>query len=256
MNLSRFDKIRRVSWHAYVNSTMFDHLLSQIDIRLIWFCGALLFIDIFFMIVFAIHEIYVFFGNERLPRIGLEWNIENDWSYAERFGYLKTLLILASLISIPRVWNRPVYLAFLAIFAFALVDDALQLHEGFGGWIAAALDLQPLLGLRARDPGELLVWTLAGIPLLGAAVAAIVGSPEEDRRNGILLLAGLAVLASFAVGADMAHVALKSAFRGANDLLTLIEDGGEQITLSLICGLAILIHREVRGREHRRSALG
>lgn len=63
------------------------------------------------------------------------------------------------------------------------------------------------------------------------------------------MIGGLALLALFAVVADMAHEVLRNAFRGANDLFTLIEDGGEQITLSLICGLAILIHHEVRGRS-------
>jgi hypothetical protein len=242
--------------NAAVNIIVWGHLLPKINARLIWFCGALLCVDIFFMVVFAIHEIYVFFDDEKIPLLGTDWNIENDWSYAERFGYLKSVVILASLISIPQLWSRPVYLAFIAIFAFVLVDDALQLHEEFGVHIAAALDLQPSLGLRARDPGELLVWILAGIPLLGAAVFAIVGSAEEDRRNGILLIAGLTVLALFAVVADMAHVVLRMAFQGANDLITLIEDGGEQITLSLICGLAILIHREVRGRKNLDSAPG
>jgi hypothetical protein len=34
----------------------------------------------------------------------------------------------------------------------------------------------------------------------------------------------------------------------------MIEDGGEQLTLSLTCGLAILIRREVRSRELTRIA--
>ena len=73
----------------------------------------------------------------------------------------------------------------------------------------------------------------------------MVRSPREDRRNGLLLLAALAVLALFAVVADMTHVVLRRAFRGADDLFTVIEDGGEQITLTLMCGLAILIRRDV-----------
>jgi hypothetical protein len=59
----------------------------------------------------------------------------------------------------------------------------------------------------------------------------------------------LAVLALFAVVADMVHVMQMSAFRGANTLFNMIEDGGEQVTLSLICGLAILIRRELRLRS-------
>jgi hypothetical protein len=61
-------------------------------------------------------------------------------------------------------------------------------------------------------------------------------------------MAALAALALFAVVADMAHVVLRRAFRGADDLFAVIEEGGEQVTLSLMCGLAILIRRDVRSR--------
>jgi hypothetical protein len=152
------------------------------------------------------------------------------------FGYLKLMLILFLLISIPRVWKRPIYVSLILIFAFVLVDDAFQVHERGGMRIAEALDLQPFLGLRPIDPGELLVWTMVGVPLLAAAAFAIVRSPKDDRANGLLLLGALAVLALFAVVTDMAHVVLRGAFWGANDLFTVIEDGGEQFTLSLTCG--------------------
>ena len=136
----------------------------------------------------------------------------------------------------------------IAIFTFMLLDDSLELHETWGFFFAETLDLPQVGGLRPMDPGELLVWTLAGIPLLGAAVAAVLRSPREDRRNGLLLMAALAVFALFAVVADMAHVVLSWAFRGADDLFAVIEDGGEQVTLSLMCGLAVLIRRDVRSR--------
>ncbi|MGH6897251.1 MAG: hypothetical protein ACREJ5_12010 [Geminicoccaceae bacterium] len=234
--------------------TPVGHLLPQIDARLIWFCVALLGIDAFFIAVHSIHTIYFKFYNNRVPILDSGWDIRNDWSYGEWFGYLKITMILSLLILIPQVWKRPIYLAFIAIFAFALADDALQIHERGGIRIAEALGLQPFGGLRPRDPGEWLVWTIVGVPLLAAAVVAVVRSPEEDRRNGVLLLGALAVLALFAVVIDMAHVVLRGAFWGAHDLFTVIEDGGEQFTLSLTCGLAILIRRDVRGREPRRAA--
>jgi hypothetical protein len=230
------------------------HLMPQIDARLIWFCVVLLGIDAFFIAMYSIHAIYFKFYNDRVPILGGTWDIGKDRSYAEMFGYLKALLILSVLISIPQIWKRPIYLAFIAIYAFVLVDDAFQLHEAGGLHFAEALGLQPFGGLRPRDAGELLVWTIAGIPLLAVTVFAVVRSPWEDRRNGVLLMAALAVLVSFAVVADMAHVVLRGAFWGANDVFEVIEDGGEQLTLSLTCGLAILIRRDMRGRQHQRLA--
>jgi hypothetical protein len=234
--------------------TPMGRLPSQIDARLIWFCVVLLGVDAFFIGVFSIHTIYVKLYNDRVPILGSGWDLEIDRSYAEMFGYLKTMLILSLLISIPRVWKRPIYLVFILIFALVLVDDAFRVHEKGGMRIAEALDLQPFGGLRPIDPGELLVWTAVGVPLLAAAVFAVVRSPKEDRRNGLLLLAALAVLALFGGVIDMAHVVLRGSFRGADDLFIVIEDGGEQFTLSLTCGLAILIRRDVRGREPGRAA--
>ena len=225
------------------------HLAPHVSARLAWCCVALLAVDFFFVAVFSIHTIYVDLYNDRVPILGNEWNIRRDWSYAEIFGYLKVVAILFLLITIPRVWKRPIYLAFIAIFTFVLLDDSLQLHETGGFLIAEAFDVQSVAGLRPNDPGELLVWTLAGVPLLAAAIAALVKSPREDRRNGLLLLGALALLGLFAVVVDMMHVVFGQAFRGADELLTVIEDGGEQATLSLTCGLAALIRREVRSRE-------
>jgi len=232
-----------------ISMTPIRNLEPQIDARVIWFCVVLLGIDAFFIAVFSIHTIYVKLYNNRVPILGSGWEFRRDRSYAEMFGYLKFMLILSLLISIPRVWKRPIYLAFILIFAFALVDDAFEVHETGGLRIAEALDLQPFGGLRPRDPGELLVWAIVGVPLLAAAALAIVRSPKEDRGNGLLLLGALAVLALFAVVFDMAHVVLRGTFRGADDLFTVLEDGGEQVTLSLTCGLATLIRREVRSRE-------
>jgi len=124
-------------------------------------------------------------------------------------------------------------------------------HERLGLRLEEALALRRFDGLMRIGPGQLLVWAIVGFPLLAVAVAAVVRSPEEDRRNGILLMGALAVLVLFAVGIDMVHVLLRRAFRGANELFILIEDGGEQIILSLILCLVILICRDLRGREHR-----
>jgi hypothetical protein len=227
------------------------HLVPQIDARLVWLCVALVAIDAFFIAVYSIHRLYVVLYNDRVPLLEIEWNIEHDWSYAEIFGYVKSLSILLLFISTPQAWKRPIYLVFVLVFTFVFVDDALQVHERLGLRLEEALALRRFDVLMRIGPGQLLVWAIIGLPLLAVAVAAVVRSPEEDRRNGILLMGALAVLALFAVGIDMVHVLLRRAFRGANELFIVIEDGGEQIILSLILCLVILIRRDLRGREPR-----
>jgi hypothetical protein len=62
--------------------------------------------------VFSIHAVYVKLYNNRVPILGSGWDLEIDRSYAEMFGYMKTVLILYLLMSIPRVWKCPIYLVF------------------------------------------------------------------------------------------------------------------------------------------------
>jgi hypothetical protein len=126
--------------------------------------------------------------NDTPPLPGSKWNIEHDGSFAEMFGYLKSLSIVFLFVSVPSVWKRPAYLAFLPVFTFLSVNDALQVHERLGVRIEEALALQRFDVLMRIDPGQLLVWATVGVPLLAVAVAAVVRSPEEDRRNGILLM--------------------------------------------------------------------
>jgi hypothetical protein len=226
-------------------------LVRQTDARLVWFCGALLSIDLLFILVHSAHEIYIFFWNDNAAMLDRRWDIEGDRSYAEIFGYFKTLIILSLLISIQRERGGPIYLAMFVIFTYALVDDAFQVHELLGLGITDALALQPFAGLRARDLGELIVWMVVGVSLLAVALAAFVRSPQPDRTNGLLLMGAFALLGVFAVVADMVHVVVRATFQGADLLFTVIEDGGEQVTLTLTCGLAVLIRRELRSREPR-----
>lgn len=227
----------------------FTRHAHQIDARLAWFCGALLSIDAFFIAVFVLHSIYtvLYDGNNRA--FSYRWDIAQDGSYAEMFGYVKLAITICLLLSIWRRWKRPIYLALILIFAFVLLDDALRVHERLGRGIADALALQPFAGLRARDFGEMLVWTIVGVPLLAVALAAFVRSPQSDRANGVLLMGAFGLLVLFAIVADMAHEVVRDSFQGANLLFKVIEDGGEQVALTLTCGIAVLIHRELRSRE-------
>jgi hypothetical protein len=228
-------------------------LAHQADAGLVWGSAALLSLDVFFVAVFTAQKIYLALCPDSAPILGDRWHIGLDWSYAEMFGYLKLAIIVSLLISIRQKWQRPIYLALILIFTVALLDDALRLHERLGNGIADALALQSFAGPMSLQFGELIVWTILGVFLLAGARAGFVRSPQEDRSNGLLLMGAFAVLVLFAVIADLVHVLMKHEFRfrGGDLLFTVIEDGGEQITLSLTCGLALLIHRELRSREGR-----
>jgi hypothetical protein len=226
-------------------------LSHQADASLVRVGGVMLSLDVFFIAVFLVHRIYTALYNDYVPMLGEEWHIGRDRSYAEMLGYLKMAFVVSALILIRGKWQRPIYLALILIFTVALLDDALQLHERLGHGIADALGLQSFAGRMSPHFGELIVWTILGVFLLAGARAGFVRSPQEDRGNGLLLMGAFAVLVLFAVAVDLAHVVVKYEFRfrGADLLFTVIEDGGEQIVLTLTCALAVLIHHEVVSRE-------
>ncbi|MGH7508387.1 MAG: hypothetical protein ACREMZ_02825 [Gemmatimonadales bacterium] len=225
-------------------------LAHQADAGLIRFCVALAGVDLFFIAVFSVHRIYTALYTGNTPILGDQWHIGSDWSYAEMFGYLKTAIIISVLVSIRGYRQRPIYLALILIFTGALLDDALQVHERLGHGLADALALQSFAGRMSPHFGELIIWTILGLFLLAAAIVGFIRSPQQDRSNGLLLIGAFAVLVLFAVVVDLAHVLVKYEFRfrGADFLFTVMEEGGEQITLSLTCGLAVLVHRELRSR--------
>ncbi len=226
-------------------------LSHQADASLVHVGVVLLSLDVFFIAVFLVHGIYSALYNDCAPVLGHEWHIGRDRSYAEMFGYLKMTFIVSALILIRGKRQRPIYLALILIFTVALLDDALQLHERLGRGIVDALALEALAGRMSPQFGELIVWTILGVFLLASARAGFVRSPQEDRSNSLLLMGAFAVLMLFAVVADLAHVVVQHEFKfpGADLLFTVIEDGGEQIALTLTCSLAVLIDRELRSRE-------
>jgi len=95
--------------------------------------------------------------------------------------------------------------------------------------------------LRARDWGELMVWGLVGIFCVGGLVAGFLNSDLRRRAIGIVFLAMLILLASFAVGVDMFHSVINSMTDSYKiDLaIAFIEDGGEMMVISLICATAL-----------------
>jgi hypothetical protein len=218
-------------------------LARQVDARLVWWCAALLSVDAFFIAVYAIYRIYNTTYLDGALSLGNAWRIDHDGSFAEWFGYLKLAFIIGCLLRIWRSRRQPIYLALTAMYAFALLDDAFQIHERGGLGLEDAFALQPAGGLRAQDFGEVLAWTMVGVPMLGLALGAFLRSSQVDRTVGILFLGAFAVLALFAVGTDLLHGVMSDRFHGADLLFTVIEDGGEQITLTITCGLAWLSGR-------------
>lgn len=214
-------------------------------------CAGLLTLDVLLIAIFASHRVYSALHDYLAPRLGRGLAIGQDWSYAELLGYGKLTIIVIALIRCGK-GRAPIYPALATLFAVALLDDALRLHERLGA------DLASILALQHTFVGELLVWVSLGAFPVALSAAAFAKSPQEDRSNGILLLGAFAVLVFFAVAIDLAHVVILRTFRLriVDSVLTILEEGGEQLSLSLTCGLALLIQQEVRFRKPGAAAAG
>jgi hypothetical protein len=154
--------------------------------------------------------------------------ITHDLSYGEFFQYTKESFIAFLFFLLALKKRRLLYFAWCLLFIYFLLDDSMSLHENWGLELVSELDLYPILNLRARDLGELIVSLFFGSILFTLIAVAYYFSPPEDKKISQILFLQIAILAFFGVFVDMVHSAL--ALRG----LGLIEDGGEMIVMSTI----------------------
>ncbi|MGH6621747.1 MAG: hypothetical protein ACREF6_19540 [Alphaproteobacteria bacterium] len=192
-------------------------------------------------VLHSLHDMRVIGGNGSGDGFLLEsrrFLIDEELGYGEIFGYLKSLAIAAALFACYRRARAPAFAALAFTFAVIALDDSLRIHEFFGNLIAKGLALGPAFGLRAQDVGELTVWSALGAVVVSALAYGYRRSNAAGRSLALIFLSLLAVLVFFALAVDMLHIALAGSFRGAYRVGTVVEEGGEMITLSLICAAA------------------
>ena len=176
--------------------------------------------------------LYHLHGLGRLTYIPLRLDIGHDLSLSELLNWGKWLGISLVLFILWAQSRMPTALGFALAFAIVAADDILSLHERGGAALVLWLGLESILGLRAQDVGEVLIWaSLAAVIVLAVLISLRVADPS-GWRVGQRLLAFLGALVMFGVVVDMVHALLvDNAY--ANLLLGLVEDGGEMITGSL-----------------------
>lgn len=169
--------------------------------------------------VFEINEVYYF--------------LDQDWSYAERFQYLKFVACAALIAVMSRARRDGRYLACLVVVVYLLIDDALGVHENVGSMATAALGLNSAFRLRGQDFGELLV---TGAAATVAIVLLAIARRHADRtftRFAGGFLGCLMLLGYFGVFIDMLHIALATG-PVADFNLAMLEDGGEMVAATLM----------------------
>ncbi|MCB1685063.1 MAG: hypothetical protein R3E82_06305 [Pseudomonadales bacterium] len=164
------------------------------------------------------------------------FSIETDRGIAEIYQYIKLFWLSLCLILIYLQTRLRVFIGWAVLFAFLLLDDAMQIHERAGFWLGATLNLPEFAGLRPDDCGELLFAALIGCLTLGLAAHALWRGRPSARQASRDLLCLVGLLACFGVGADLLHVIAHFRIPAISAPLALIEDGGEMIVISAMTG--------------------
>jgi len=164
--------------------------------------------------------------------------IDADGGMAELYQYIKFLWLLGCL-SLAFMQSRlKVYLAWIALFAVLLLDDAAQLHESVGTTLAQLFDFRPALGLRAKDFGEIAFAAAMGCFAVLLVAFTFWRGSQTSRHISADLLCLLCALAFFGVFFDAVHTIAYFKAPALVAALTLIEDGGEMLVVSAITAYA------------------
>ena len=151
-----------------------------------------------------------------------------DGSLMEIWGYLKELTIIGLALYAFLHAKELFYAAYALLFLVVLADDSLRLHEHFG----AVLSQYAVIGPH----GEILAQAiLSGIPL-ALTLLGMVRLARDRIAPALMLLFGFCVTAFFAVVIDKLHEMLIGAAH-FQTISTLVEDGGELISLTLILAI-------------------
>lgn len=168
--------------------------------------------------------------------------IDRDRGYAEIYEYIKLFGIALGLGWLA--WRQQLGLYGLGglLFAFLGVDNIVELHEQLGTRFADAIALEDAAYVLGSDAVQMAYWGVIGVAfvLMGRQLYRRADGPA--RRLAQRLLVGLVGLALFGVVVDAIHsvvwIVTASAFW--DELLALVEDGGELVVMSWM-GAVVLV---------------
>lgn len=161
--------------------------------------------------------------------------VDMDRSYPEVYQAIKYVFLSVLIVACAmhyRSWRIGLW---LVVTGYFFLDDIMMLREKPAIELMDRWDLPLLPGLRALDTAELiLIAAAAGLIVIPLLLGYLTGGCSSRRFYRVLGLFTL-LLVVFGVGVDMLHVLV---MHGGLDLVSLLEDGGEMIVVSLMTAAA------------------
>jgi hypothetical protein len=168
------------------------------------------------------------------------FTLEKEGRYPEIYQYIKLFWIIILFIYVLKSTKCCSYVSWILVFTYFLCDDALQIHETIGGYIAKSVDFHPPLNLSLQDFGELAVSATMGMLLLAICAWAYLRGSHTYKKISNDMLLFIVVLVFFGVFIDMVHSSIKP-----GPVVSLgfgiAEDGGEMVVVSLILWYVFLL---------------
>jgi hypothetical protein len=188
-------------------------------------------VDFIFIAVHALHAWSPWLS-------GGHFSMDSYNGLASIYQYIKQVWLAACLALAFLQTRAKVFVGWTLLFAFLLLDDALELHEHFGRLIAASLGLPAILGMRPADLGEISVAAAIGSVALALVAITFRRGGNEARELSADLMCLLAALALFGVFFDTLHTITYFHAPSVTKFFALIEDGGEMLVVSVITAYA------------------
>lgn len=170
--------------------------------------------------------------SEMIPKFPSTLRIDLDWGVGETVNYGKWLFLFGIALVLNSKRREPVFLGIAVLALIAFLDDSLQLHEYFGDVVAPSLF--PTL---PRGIGEIMFMAMEGILIVLAFGYGWKQSSPLARSWMIPFLVLFAGTLFCGVVIDFLHTHTPGGTR-LEDLMAIMEDGGEMIFLSLMVGYA------------------
>ncbi|MCI0556413.1 MAG: hypothetical protein L0287_36185 [Anaerolineae bacterium] len=210
----------------------------------------LLLTDVFFIVLHIAAKFADFFEIPTILRTYPAFYLNADLSLAESFQYVKEYWIILLFISMIFKQKQSSYAGWLILFIYLLFDDMFSIHEGLGTIALEKIDVAPFdalyAGFRYQDFAELAVSIFFGLVCLLLVAVAYRMSDGKIRSAFTYLLGYLLLIVFFGVGVDFANrIFAESANKFAYEISRLIEDGGEMVSMSLMCWYVITLKEPI-----------
>lgn len=166
------------------------------------------------------------------------WKITTDRGLGELCETAMLVVTVVSLWQVAKAQGDRTIASFAVLFAWIAADNILSLHEQVGDQLASLLSIDSRVGE-----------VVGFLPFLALFLVVISRMTAADQRKGanLFFVAAIAAVGGFAVVIDFLHGAVigpasSLAFKG---IVSLVEDGGELLSIAAICCGALSLRHAV-----------